>query len=174
MRVAAWRCQSPGPRALLERSCIEEAGEHPRPVLGGRGLSERPSRACEAGRGGWKGACGGRPCQRRGWEVSLMVNFPKMLVCEWSILVRLGAGEAFRGAGGVVRPPPQPSSGPGSSPAAGPPGRVFGSFARSSCSDPFLTEKGQMRAGGGGQTLAPGPPGLREPCSGRGDGVQGA
>lgn len=65
----------------------------------------------------------------------------------------LGTGEAFREwRGGET--PPQPSSCLGSSPGAGPLGRVSGSFARS-CSDPPLTEKGQMPAGGVWRVVRP-------------------
>lgn len=43
MQGAAWQCQSPSPRALLERRQTEAAGENPRPGLGGLWLPEGPT-----------------------------------------------------------------------------------------------------------------------------------
>lgn len=105
MRAAAWRCQSPGPRTLLEKRQSEAAGELPRPV-------SREVWGCRRGPAGLEGQAKGRRggLPEAGRAVWAIVTFPQRPVCEGSVLVVLGVGEAFRGADGVAGPPPGPAA----------------------------------------------------------------
>lgn len=145
---------------MLERRWTEEAGEHPRPA------GEAPQ-AWGARRRGSEGGC-----RRPGRKVSLIVNFPQRSVCQWRVLVGLGAGEACRGVDGVVRPPPSLA-------AAWAPLQGLGLWAGLSGTLPAAApipkqKKGKrvLVGGGGGQTLGTGLAGLWELCPGRGDGVR--